>query len=453
MEQGPARKPALPTVSLAAAGAAGVSLAVVAVPWLRMSVEAPSLRVALETGGSLLAVTTVALLLRQCGLRSRADHLWLMAGLVILAATSLAVAGMIVGGLWSPEQARYAMGGNLAGTLMLAIAAFAPSRKLRVKPRTLLVGAGALGLIVAGLASLLAGVGPAMRAPNATWPNWHAELGRLLVQVATAAALVAAAAGLARREEPLLRWVAVAVILAGIAKLDYALFPPLGADSVHLGDILRVTAWGVLLTGVVGEMRNRVRQRNEAAIAGERRRLARELHDGVAQELAFIRRRAGRLGETQDGVEILSAADRALEDSRRAIEALVPPAHEPLEVALERLGARLATECGLEVQVNVRVAVEITDAVRGELCRIISEAVRNAANHGGARHVRVELSGSPLAVRVIDDGRGFRDGVNSGLGVAGYGLIAMRERAEQVGGKFSLESVRGAGTLVQVVLP
>ena len=137
MEQGPARKPALPTVSLAAAGAAGVSLAVVAVPWLRMSVEAPSLRVALETGGSLLAVTTVALLLRQCGLRSRADHLWLTAGLVILAATSLAVAGMIVGGVWSPDQARYSMGGNLAGTLMLAIAAFAPSSKLRVKPRTL----------------------------------------------------------------------------------------------------------------------------------------------------------------------------------------------------------------------------------------------------------------------------------------------------------------------------
>jgi signal transduction histidine kinase len=453
MEQGPARKPALPTVSLAAAGAAGVSLAVVAVPWLRMSVEAPSLRVALETGGSLLAVTTVALLLRQCGLRSRADHLWLTAGLVILAATALAVAGMIVGDVWSPEQVRYAMGGNLAGTLLLAIAAFAPSRKLRVKPRTLLIGASALALAVAALASLLAGAGPAMRAPNATWPSWHAELGRVIVQVATAAALVVAAAGLARREEPLLRWVAVAVVLAGIAKLDYALFPPLGADSVHLGDILRVAAWGVLLGGVLGETRARFRARNEAAIAGERRRLARELHDGVAQELAFIRRRARRLGETQDGVEILSAADRALEDSRRAIEALVPPAYEPLEVALERLGARLATECGLEVQVNVRVATDITDAVRAELCRIISEAVRNAANHGGACHVRVDLAGSPLAVRVIDDGNGFRDGVNSGLGVAGYGLIAMRERAEQVGGVFSLESVRGAGTLVQVVLP
>jgi signal transduction histidine kinase len=67
--------------------------------------------------------------------------------------------------------------------------------------------------------------------------------------------------------------------------------------------------------------------------------------------------------------------------------------------------------------------------------------------------VQVVLQGAPLAVRVIDDGCGFRDGASSGLGVAGYGLIAMRERAEQVGAKFSLESVRDAGTLVQVVLP
>ena len=453
MEQGPARKPALPTVSFAAAGAAAVSLAVVAVPWLRMSVEAPSLRVALETGGSLLAVTTVVLLLRQCGVRSRADHLWLTAGLVILAATALSVAGLIVAGVWSSDLARFSMGGNLAGTLMLAIAAFAPSRKLRVQPRTVLVSAGALGLVVASLAALLAGVGPAMRAPNANWPTYSPEIGRVIVQLVTAAALVAAAVGLARREEPLLRWVAVAVVLAGVAKLDYALFPPLGPDNVHLGDLLRVAAWGVLFGAVVGEVRSHVRQRAQAGIERERRRLARELHDGVAQELAFIRRRAGRLSELPDGVEIVDAAERALEDSRRAIEALVPPAYEPLDVALERLGARLATECGVEVQVNVRVAVELRDEIRSELMRIVAEAVRNAAHHGGARHVRVDLQGSPLAVRIIDDGCGFRDGANSGLGVAGYGLIAMRERAEMVGGQFSLESVRGAGTLVQVVLP
>jgi signal transduction histidine kinase len=328
------------------------------------------------------------------------------------------------------------MGTSLAGTLMLAIAAFAPTRKLRVHPRTLLASAAALGAVVAAAALVLADAA---------------------VHSAIAASLVVAAVGLARRahlrQEPLLRWIAVAVVLGGFAKLDYTLFPPLGPDNVHLGDVLRIAGWIALFVGVLDEMRARMRQRAEAALAGERRRLARELHDGVAQELAFIRRRAGRLSESPDGIQIVDAADRALEDSRRAIEALVPPAHEPLDVALERLGARLANECGIEVQVNVREAVELSDDVRAELMRIVCEAVRNAAHHGGAHHVRVDLAGTPLAVRVIDDGCGFRDGANSGLGVAGYGLIAMRERAEQVGGVFSLESVRGAGTLVQVVLP
>jgi signal transduction histidine kinase len=214
-----------------------------------------------------------------------------------------------------------------------------------------------------------------------------------------------------------------------------------------------VLGWLALLAGVAEQIRAGVRDRSQAAVLRERRRLARELHDGVAQELAFIRRRAGRLGDLPEGREILSAADRALADSRRAIEALVPPAEEPLGVALERHGARLAAECDIEVQVNVRVATEVAPDVRSELFRIVAEAVRNAAHHGGARHVRVELAGSPLHVRVIDDGCGFHDGSSSGLGVAGYGLIAMRERAEQVGGRFNVESVRGAGTLVQVVLP
>jgi signal transduction histidine kinase len=336
--------------------------------------------------------------------------------------------------------ARLSLGGNLAGTVMLAIAAYAPARAVRTPRRRLWLYAAGLGLGLAGLAALMAGA-----------------LGHGLVEGAIAVGLVLAAVGLARRaaerDEALLRWAAVAVVLGGFAVFDSALFPAADTGSVRLGDALRILGWVALLAGVLMELRTRLAARTTAAVECERRRLARELHDGVAQELAFIRRRAGRLATEADGIEILDAAERALEDSRRAIEALVPPAHQPLHVAMERLGARLAVECGVEVQVDVRDTEEISDDVRSELLKIVSEAVRNAAHHGGARHVQVVLQGAPLAVRVIDDGCGFRDGASSGLGVAGYGLIAMRERAEQVGAKFSLESVRDAGTLVQVVLP
>jgi signal transduction histidine kinase len=444
-------------VSLAAGAAVTVTLAVVSVPWLRGSVESSSLKVALETAGALVAIATVALLLRQCGLGSRADHVWLSVGLVVLSVTALSVSVLIVAEAWTPRDVRFAMGANLAGTVMLAIAAYAPARPLRARRRTVWLGAAGAGLGLAALAALLAGTGPHVDLAEASRPSFRPELGRLLVQIAIAGALVAAAAGLARRAdrraEPFLRWLAIALILGGCAKLNYALFPPADDSAVRVGDALRLVGWIVLLMGVVGEVRRRARARADAALAGERRRLARELHDGVAQELAFIRRRAGRLAELPDGREILSAADRALADSRRAIEALVPPAAEPLGVALERHGAQLAAECDVEVQVNVRVDTEVAPEVRAELFRIVAEAVRNAAHHGGARHVRVELAGSPLHVRVIDDGCGFHEGSSSGLGVAGYGLIAMRERAEQVGGRLNVESVRGAGTLVQVVLP
>ena len=198
-------------------------------------------------------------------------------------------------------------------------------------------------------------------------------------------------------------------------------------DDGHLFAALRAGAAGYLLKDT------------------ETERLPDALRDVMAGEAALPVTLVTRLVE--------EFRDRALEDSRRAIEALRPSADEPLHVALERHGARLAVECGLEVRVSTRCATGVSPEVRTEVLRIVAEAVRNAAHHGGARHVRVDVVGPPLSVRVMDDGSGFVSGASSGFGVAGYGLIAMRERAEQVGGQLNVESVRGAGTLVQVVLP
>src|ERR671920_295601 len=133
MEQ-PARRPA-PMVPLAAGAAVAVTLAIVSVPWLRGSVESSSLKVSLETAGALVAVATVVLLLRQCGLSSRADHVWLSVGLVVLAVTALTVWTLLVAGAWGPRGVRYAMVTTLAGTVMRAVPAYAPPRRLRARRR------------------------------------------------------------------------------------------------------------------------------------------------------------------------------------------------------------------------------------------------------------------------------------------------------------------------------
>jgi len=462
MEYGPARRPAIPVVSVFAAGAAAITLAVIVVPWLRSSFEAPSLRVALETGGSLLAAAAAVLVLRRAAaIGARAGELWLAAGLCLLVVTALVVSGLSIAGAWAPDRSRYALGGTLAATVMLAITALplpAPRERARGDRRSTLIAVAALGTGLFALAALLAGSEPrGLAAVASSSPAYHAGAGRVLVHFAIAAALLIAAVGLARRaaseREPLLRWIAAALVLTGFARLDAVIFPAADVHSVRLADLLSLLAWIVLFAAAADDLRRRAAARSRAAVERERRRLARDLHDGVAQELAFIRRRAGQLGELPGGAEILSAAERALEDSRRAIAALAPVADAPLAAALQRHAERLSLECGVQVDVTTRCAPDIDPAVRGELLRIVAEAVRNAAQHGGARHVRVDLFGAPLRVRVIDDGRGFVDGANSGRGVAGHGLTAMRERAEQVGGRLSLESVPGAGTLVQVVLP
>ena len=348
------------------------------------------------------------------------------------------------------------MGGNLAGTLMLAIAAFAPSRKLRVRPRTVLLGAGALGL-VGRRARRAAGRRRARDARTRTpaGRRFHPELGRVIVQFAIAVALVTAAVGLAAPR--------ASRCCAGSPSRSCSAASPSSTTRSSRRSARRTSTSATCCAsppgsrssvGVLGEMRSRMRQRAEAAVERERRRLARELHDGVAQELAFIRRRAGRLTELPDGVEILDAAERALEDSRRAIEALVPPAHEPLDVALERLGARLATECGIEVQVNVRVATEVArrgprrarpDHLRGRPQRRPprrrAPRARRSRGHAADRARHRRRLRLPRRRQQRPRRRRLRPDRHARAGRAWSA------------GKFSLESVRGAGTLVQVVLP
>jgi signal transduction histidine kinase len=211
-----------------------------------------------------------------------------------------------------------------------------------------------------------------------------------------------------------------------------------------------------------------LRRSREALVTAreeERRRLRRELHDGVGAALAGLRLQLDAAHELVDDPRprrILDAAragaSEAVGDVRRITEDLRPPALDELGLAgsLRALGDRSRTPA-LDVRVRVPDDVPALPAATEVACyRIAAEALANAVRHAGARTVEVRLDVDPDAVRleVADDGHGVRPraATRASAGGSGLGLSSMRLRAEELGGRWSLDSSPD-GTRVRVEVP
>jgi signal transduction histidine kinase len=439
--------------------AAGIALATtVAVPLaapLQYAYPAPSLHVALETGTALIGLLATAIVVRGWRDGPRLDRLIIASGLAVIAVTSAVLAAMVAISPGEGPRGLVALTGMLAGSLLVGVGAFAPARRLK---RPGAAGAAMLVVVLVALAAATAPVEFVLEEWRGQERPADADLTRALLsqplaavvlQMTMALSLAAAAVGLTgrgiRSEDAFARRLGLACLFFAFSMLHYALLPPVTHEWVHLGDVLRLLFCVVLLWAAVLEVAGAVAAR---AAARERRRIARDLHDGVAQELAFIRRRAERLAGQPDAAEIVVAAERALQDSRWAIEHLARAPDEPLERVLGRHAAAIAARTGVAVTfvttgTTERLGPEVSEA----LARILGEAVTNA-RHGNATLVHVELSTDPLRLRVIDNGTGF-DPAASG---AGFGLDGMRERAALVGAELSVRSGPGAGTEVAVEL-
>jgi signal transduction histidine kinase len=258
----------------------------------------------------------------------------------------------------------------------------------------------------------------------------------------------------ARRDgDETLRWFAAACALGVFARVNYVLYPSLYSHWLYSGDVLRAGFYLLLLIGAAREVRRHWQAEVDTAVAHDRRRLARELHDGVLQELVYIRAESRRLNADDVAAvdRIRVSCDRAIDEARQAVEVLGADDDEPLGYAVRRVVNQVAERHGLHVGIEVDEAVRATPEQRHAVVRITREAVSNAARHGHATGVtvRLERRGAARTLMIADDGAGF-DPSDASVTAGGFGLTAMRERAGELPGRLEITSSPESGTTVEV---
>jgi PAS domain S-box-containing protein len=193
----------------------------------------------------------------------------------------------------------------------------------------------------------------------------------------------------------------------------------------------------------------------------ERRRIARDLHDvvlqdlsGVLQSLRLTHLRAKRSGTSLDLEEELGALGRASSGLRNAIYDLRCEKEQPFLESVESL-VELSRQATPEREIRLVVEEGFNAGLSGkesvELLRILQEALANVRRHSAARNVEVGLrtDDQAILIEVSDDGRGF----DPGSARVGVGLVGMRERVEGLGGEIEVRSRPGEGTRVIVMVP
>ncbi len=236
------------------------------------------------------------------------------------------------------------------------------------------------------------------------------------------------------------------------ADLYYVLTPHTLSRFVSTGDFLRLLAYAVLLVGVWRAIRFAEFGR---AVAEERARVAREIHDGLAQYLFAVSTHATMLENGADPKTTLpqlkEAAAAAQQEARFAILALSSASGTaPFDAALRRYVDFLTADGELEVDLEIDERVRLAPDEQIEVFRIVQEGLANARKHAGARHaeVRIGLRGDERVVSIVDDGAGFDDVTVT----SGQGLRNMKARSASIGGGFRLRSRPGRGTALEVVL-
>ena len=426
----------------------------------------PAARAALESTISLSALLSAGLLVAHYGQTRRLTDLLLLSAVLALLVGDFVFrsAPALTGDVGFELRGAPAFAWELIASMMLAAAAFAPGKPIRGLARGLVALAlmGFLATVILG--DLLVDVdGPSSTAAVVERTGVASAASHPVaaaMTIITAALLVVAGLAFlhgrrdARLEDRLLA--GAAFFLAG-AVLQYLAMPVVATDWVTPRDGLRLAAYLLVVASAFARYMRIREDQARAAITSERERIARDLHDGLAQDLACIATQSQRLDvRLGPNHPLLLATRHALVASRGAITDLWASAAPSTEAALRLIADELEHRYSLQVRVRIEPENglsgerDLEPLIREHVIRIAREAIVNAAVHGMARRVDVVLlrREGDLLLRVSDDGRGIGD-----PGHNGFGLRTMHARAAALGGSLTAHRRTDGGTELELQIP
>jgi signal transduction histidine kinase len=440
------------------AGLLGASLALfLHYPVLRTSYDLPELRLVLQTTMALAGLLVAVLAGARYATEGRRVDLLLASGFFVASLSSVAFAmgPRFAGHEVRPAESWAALIGAILGMGLTAAAPFTRGRsKYRDWSIANAVAAAGITLFVAW--SLLRALGPAL--PGLDPPHGEPQpfylTGALALQaLLTLVAVIGWGARFVRRGDDLARWLALGFTLMLFAALHLVFQPLLASSLVTQGDFLRMLAFVVFLVGAWRAIQHAEFGR---AVAEERARVAREIHDGLAQYLFAVSTHASMLEAGAPVAETLprlkEAAVLAQQEARFAILALSSASGTaPFDAALRRYVDVLTADGILEVELEVDRSIRLAPDEQIEIFRIVQEGLANVRKHANATRAEVTIGARGFGERFVtisDDGDGF----DGGEADAGQGLKNMRARAKSIDGGFSFRSAPGRGTALEVVL-
>jgi signal transduction histidine kinase len=409
---------------------------------LQSAYELAETRLVLDTAVAVVAGLVAVLASVRFRVDGRALDLLLAAGFwsISLGTTAFGLVPVLDGDPLPPWAAWSLVGSRLLGAALIAIAPWWNAKIAQRRQALVMVGLGIAAILAAAAFGLRTPVWEEGGGGIAVVEGPSVERAAALLAILWLVALVGFAVRYRRHGRDLDSWMCLAATLAFFAELHLLLTPVVSSELVLQGDFLRLVAYGVLVVGVWRAIADAEFGR---AVADERGRVAREIHDGLAQYLFAITAQVSMLESGAPLEEVLPRLKRASvsaqQEARFAVLALSSAGGSArFDSALRRYVDVLTADGEVEVELDVDRNVRLAPDEQIEIFRIVQEGLGNARRHAGARHVEVAITNRAgrRVVSVRDDGVGFDEETVT----SGQGLANMRQRAEAIEGRLSLRS-------------